>query len=63
MQVIKDYRRMVMSGIDQANDGKTDIQFAYKEPRKCLQIRCQFMAEDPVDMFKHIKYSHVKDAV
>ena len=50
---------MVISAIDQADD----IQFKYKEPRKCLQIRCQFMAEDPVDMFKHIKYSHVKNAV
>ena len=50
----------VIDNIEKGGGVPTSIQFQYKEPRKCLQAACQFVAEDPADMFKHIRQQHVK---
>ena len=46
--------------IEKGGGLSTSIEFQYKEPRKCLQAACQFVAEDSDDMFKHIRQQHVK---
>ena len=62
-QVIKDWRvsmNSVLDNIENGGGGSTSIQFQYEKPRKCLHPACQFEAEDPADMFKHIRQQHVK---
>ena len=50
----------MMETIEKGGGLSTSIEFQYKKPRKCLQAACQFEAEDPADMFKHIRQQHVK---
>lgn len=53
----------MLNTVENGDGDHNSIQFAYKKPRKCLQERCQFEAQDPVDMFKHIRQQHVKISV
>ena len=65
-QVIKDWKvsmNSVLDNIEKGGVGSTSIQFQYEQPRKCLQAACQFEAEDPADMFKHIRQEHVKNCL
>ena len=57
--MIKDYQRYMTTQLDMASSVQ-DVQFKYAKPRKCLQDLCHFVAEDPADMFKHIRQKHVK---
>ena len=50
----------MMETIEKGGGLSNSIEFQYKKPRKCLQAVCQFEAEDPADMFKHIRQQHVK---
>ena len=62
-QVIKDWKvsmNSVLDNIEKGGGASTSIQFQYEEPRKCLETGCQFVAEDPADIFKHIRQQHVK---
>ena len=63
-QVIKDWKvsmNSVLDNIEKGGEASTSIQFQYEKPRKCLQAACMFEAEDPADMFKHIRQQHVKN--
>ena len=62
-QVIKDWKvsmNFELDNIEKGVGGSTSIKFQYEKPRKCLEAACQFEAEDPADMFKHIRQQHVK---
>ena len=53
----------LLDTVENGDGDHNNIQFAYKKPRKCLKVMCRFEAQDPVDMFKHIRQQHVKISV
>jgi hypothetical protein len=53
----------MLETIEKGGGLSTSIEFQYKEPRKCLKAGCQFEAEDPAEMFKHIRQQHVKNSL
>jgi len=61
-KVIQDWKRNMTAQLNAATSG-LDVQFKYEKPRRCLQVLCQFVAEDPADMFKHIREKHVKGSM